>query len=67
MLHGHSQDVDSSASAAVMGLEQAYMLQRPHALRPSPCQIAALCGCAHLQACVKHDVSLRLFYYAHQA
>jgi len=49
LLHGHSQNINGAAPAAVMGLEQAYMLQGPHALWPRTCQVAALCCCAHLQ------------------
>ena len=49
LLHGHSQNINGAAPAAVMGLEQAYMLQVPHALWPRTCQVAALCCCAHLQ------------------
>jgi len=51
LLHGHSQNINGAAPAAVMGLEQAYMLQGPHALWPRTCQVAALCCCAHLQPC----------------
>jgi len=51
LLHGHSQNVNGAAPAAVMGLKQAYMLQGPHALWPRTCQVAALCCCAHLQPC----------------
>lgn len=51
LLHGQSQNVDSAAPAAIMGLKQAYMLQGPHALWPRTCQVAALCCCAHLQPC----------------
>ena len=49
VLHGHCKGIYPSASAGIMRMEQGHMLQRPHALRACPCQVAAFSRGAHLQ------------------